>query len=349
MVNGTGQQADNEETRLEEWNPQKQLEGISREEAAWSNGFLRSHPEKWCLGLGEQWLSLYALFGVDIRIGDVKPLIGKPGEDSICFKSTIGEEDVCLSFTAPTIECLVKELHPRASSKAAGAIFVDYVAQRFLVGVAQSQTVLDGASCRFFGRYLPSDCPLRAGVRVTFTLNTVSCAVTLYLSDKIIEKIDGLWRRQIHSASKAGLTHNSKDLVHIELAQLGVQPHVLPDYLKKGAIIDLEKQVSDIVTLRLGHKPLVSAKLLWSQGGFACKIVPGVPRVQPLPDGTTRLSIECGSMGVDAPMLSELQQAGAVLSMEQPLSNHVNLCINQEKVGEARLCVFEGRFAVEVL
>lgn len=349
MVNGIEQRADSEETRLEEWEPQKQLDAISTEEVAWSNGFLRSHPEKWCVGLGEQWLSLYSLFGVDVRIGDVKPLIGKPSEDSICFKSTIGEEDVCLSFTAATIDCLMKELHPRVPSKAAGPMFVDYVAQRFLVGLTQSQTVLDGATCRFFGRYLPSDCPLRAGVRVTFTLNTISCGVTLYLSDDIIEKIDGLWRRQIHSASKIGFTHHSSDRLHVELAQLGVPPHVLPDYLKKGAIIDLEKQVSDIVTLRLGHKPLVTAKLLCSESGFACKTVPGIPRIQPLPEGTTRLSIEYGSSMIDTPRLGELQQAGAVLSVDEPLSNHVHLCINQEKVGEAKLCVFEGRFAVEVL
>lgn len=348
MVDGTEQRAD-DEPRLEEWSPREHLESISGEEIAWSNGFLRSHPEKWCLGLGEQWISLYSLFGVDIRIGDVTPLIGKPCEDTVCFKSSIGEEDACLSFTAATIECLVKELQPRVSSKTAAQIFVDYIAQRFLVSLTQSQTVIDSARCRFFGRYLPSDCTLRAGVRVAFTLNTIPCGFTLYLSDRIIERVDGLWRRQIHSASKNGLTFNPNDLLHVEIAQLGVPPHIVPEYLKKGAVIDLEKKVSDIVTLRLGHKPLLSAKLLRSENGLACKTIPGMPRVQSLPEGTTRLSIECGRRELEASNLSELQQAGAVISLGEALSSQVSLCINQEKVGEAKLCLFDGRFAVEVL
>jgi flagellar motor switch/type III secretory pathway protein FliN len=37
-----------------------------------------------------------------------------------------------------------------------------------------------------------------------------------------------------------------------------------------------------------------------------------------------------------------------VLVTDMPLSERVNLVINQEKVGEGRLCVYEGRFALEV-
>jgi flagellar motor switch/type III secretory pathway protein FliN len=52
---------------------------------------------------------------------------------------------------------------------------------------------------------------------------------------------------------------------------------------------------------------------------------------------------------MEGAQLAEFGQAGAVLLSQTPVSENVSLVINQEVVGKARLCVYEGRFAIEVL
>ena len=77
-------------------------------------------------------------------------------------------------------------------------------------------------------------------------------------------------------------------------------------------------------------------------------MTPGALTVPQIAEGATQLSVEFGSLELDAAQLAELSQGGAILTTALPLAGLVNLVINQEKVAEARLCVYEGRFAIEV-
>ena len=77
-------------------------------------------------------------------------------------------------------------------------------------------------------------------------------------------------------------------------------------------------------------------------------MAPGALSTPAVPEGTTRLSVSLGNLTVDAAMMAELSQSGAVLTTSIPVQERVVLIINDDKVGEARLCVYEGRFAIEV-
>jgi flagellar motor switch/type III secretory pathway protein FliN len=77
-------------------------------------------------------------------------------------------------------------------------------------------------------------------------------------------------------------------------------------------------------------------------------MTPGALTVPQIAEGATQLSVEFGSFEVDAAQLAELSQGGSILTTALPVSGLVDLVINQEKVAEARLCVYEGRFAIEV-
>ncbi len=350
MTNGNEQKKGDNPAALEEWDPRVFLSAISPEEVQWSNGFLRSRPEKWCVGFSEPWMSLYSSFSVDMRVGDVKPFLGSPQADSTCFRATVDEQPLWLAFDTPTVEFLLREVHPRAFSKLGGQIFVEYIAQRFLVFLMRHQTIVDNTECRFFGKDLPSDCTATAGIKLNFSVNGITCSVSLFVSSTFVGRMDGLWRRQIHSSLKAGSGVESSDgEIRVEVAQLGVPPHMLPEYLKKGAIIDLERSVSDVVLLRVGHRPFAAAKLMRSAESFVCKVVPGLPSGGLLQNGTTRVSIECGTAMVDQHTLQELQQAGATVSLSSEVTNRMNICVNREKVGEADLCVMGDRFALRVV
>ena len=123
---------------------------------------------------------------------------------------------------------------------------------------------------------------------------------------------------------------------------------MLSEYLIKGTVIDLEVKAAESITLKVGDKPWMPARLLDVGGKLGCEMTPGALTVPQIAEGATQLSVEFGSLQLDGAELAELSQAGAVLTTTIPVSGMVNLVINQEKVAEARLCVYEGRFAVEV-
>jgi flagellar motor switch/type III secretory pathway protein FliN len=165
------------------------------------------------------------------------------------------------------------------------------------------------------------------------------------LGEKMVDTFDRLWRRQVQLLSK--VSPGSSPL-RLEIAQLGVPPQMLAEYLTRGTVIDLEVKVSESITLKVGDKPWMPARLLDVGGCFGCEMTPGAMTVPQIADGATQLSVEIGSLPIEGSQLAELSQAGATLVTHIPVSGIVNLVINQEKVAEARLCIYEGRFAIEV-
>jgi flagellar motor switch/type III secretory pathway protein FliN len=157
--------------------------------------------------------------------------------------------------------------------------------------------------------------------------------------------MDRLWRRQVHSSIR---TSQESGALRFEIAQLGVPPQLLSEYVTKGTIVDLEVAASDALTLRLGSKLFMPARMIQIDGKLGCQIVSGSATNLPVADGTSRLSVEIASMPVDPSVLAELGQVGAILNTGRHLDNRVTLNINQEKVADATLCVYQGRYAVEV-
>ncbi len=62
----------------------------------------------------------------------------------------------------------------------------------------------------------------------------------------------------------------------------------------------------------------------------------------------TRLSIEFGRVTLEAGAVPECSQAGAILKTEIPVSNMVQLVIDEQIVAQAALSVYEGRFAITI-
>ena len=164
---------------------------------------------------------------------------------------------------------------------------------------------------------------------------------------KMVETLDGLWRRQVQSTAARAAAGPVQ--ARLEVAQLGVPPQMLAEYLKQGTVIDLEVRASDTLTVRVGGKAWMPGRMVNVDGFFGCEVAPGAIAGPAVPEGTTRLSVELGSVGLEGVQLPEFGQAGAVLLSQTAVSENVSLVINQETVGKARLCVYEGRFAIEVL
>jgi len=245
---------------------------------------------------------------------------------------------------AAAADSLSDELVPGAGHKAGGVV-LEYFFRRFISSLALSWSGPESATVTFKRDADASEVPVVGCIRIAFTVNTVPFTLWVGLGPKMVATFDGLWRRQVQLLSK--MSPGSSPL-RLEIAQLGVPPQMLAEYLTKGTVIDLEVKASESLTLKVGNKPWMPARLLDVGGCFGCEMTPGAMTVPQIAEGATQLSVEIGAFAIEGSQLAELSQAGAILTTQIPVSGIVNLVINQEKVAEARLCIYEGRFAIEV-
>jgi flagellar motor switch/type III secretory pathway protein FliN len=241
-------------------------------------------------------------------------------------------------------DTLSDELVPGSGPRAA-SIVLEYFMRRFVGSLGLSWSGPEATTVTFARGVDVSMVPVVASIRISCTVNTVPLTLWVGLGPRMAETLDGLWRRQVQLLSKVS---GGNSVVRLEVAQLGVPPQMLSEYLTKGTVIDLEVKVSESITIKVGTKPWMPARLVDVDGKLGCEMTPGALTVPQIAEGATQLSVEFGSLEVDASQLAELSQGGAILTTALPVSGLVNLVINQEKVAEARLCVYEGRFAIEV-
>jgi flagellar motor switch/type III secretory pathway protein FliN len=326
------------------WEPRRALRRVDPVDARLSRGFLRCHPEKWFPGFAAHWMPVTHALGCEVRLAEVKPVMARPMMGDLTFVGSVDGELMLLNVDPDSGKALADEFLPGGAAKASQAA-IEYLMRRLLATLALSWSGPESSTVRFESEVDPSEVSVVASVRVCVNVNAALCTVMIGLGQKMVDKFDGLWRRQIHSSARVPQGSSS---VRLELGQLAVPPQMLSDYLTKGTVIDLEVRASDSLTLRMGNRPWMAGRLVDVGGVFGCEMTPGAIASPAAPEGTTRLSIELGTAVLESQAIAELGQPGAVLVTDIPVSERVILSINQEKVGEGRLCVYEGRFALEV-
>ncbi len=326
------------------WEPRRALRRLEPAEAALSRGFLRSHPEKWFPGFAAHWLPIMHSLGCEARISEVKPSLHRAMEGENVFIGSVDGEPLILCVDAESARSITEEVVPGARGKAADAV-LEYLMRRLLASLALSWSGPESSKVTFAGAAEPSVVEAVVSVKISFVINTISSTIRIGFGMRMAEQLDRLWRRQVHSSARVP---QGPATVRLEIAQLGVPPQMLSDYLTKGTVIDLEVRASDSLVVRYNTKPWMPARMVEVDGKFGCEIVSGALSAPLVPEGTTRLSVELASLELDGTHVAELSQPGAVLVTETPIGELVNLVINGDKVGEARLCVYEGRFAIEV-
>lgn len=326
------------------WDPKRFVRKFDSSEVKFSRGFLRSRPEKWFPAFATQWLPLAHSLGVEIRLVEVKPVLVMPKGLEAGFAGRVDDEPIGMFLDSESTKVVLDALCPGAVPHARD-IVLEYLARRFLSSLALSWSGPESSTVQFDQEMNPFDVPETGTVKLTALVNNNHCTVWIALGRRLVERLDGLWRRQVHSSSKL----NEKEMsLHIEVAQLAVPPSMLVDYMKSGATIDLEVLLTDTVTLKLGNRPWLPARLCDVSGKLGFEIISGPISTPALPDGTTRLSIEFPKLTLDSLTVSEIGQVGAIWECPTALENRVDMVINGERVAGATLCTYEGRFAVSV-
>jgi hypothetical protein len=327
------------------WDPKRYLSKVDYTTAALSRGFLRCKPEGWFPGFASQWIPLAHSIGCEIKILELKPVISITNDPFIGYSGSFDGEPMAILIDKASKSVIAEALVPEASGKASDVV-VEYAARRLLGSIALSWSGGESATIRYEPTIDPFSISISGAIKITLMLNGKQCRILLCLGKNIIQKLDGLWRRQLHTSSRTYIPNEGN--LHVEIAQLAVPPSQLGDYLKSGTIVDLEIALTDAVSVRHGLKHLIAAKLCSVNDKFGIETL-SIPVSNPiLPEGTTRVSIEVFKMHSDPASTLELLQPGAVLVSEVDVSDYVEMTINGEKVATASLKSYEGRFAIVV-
>ncbi|MCB0338812.1 MAG: FliM/FliN family flagellar motor switch protein [Bdellovibrionales bacterium] len=338
------EQEDNNQELLAAWEPFRYLRQVDDTHAKFSRGFLRCRPEKWFPGFAAQWLPLAHSFGVEIKIIDVHPLLSAPRGLEIGFAGKIDGEPMAILLDHSSARILAETFIPGCGDDIR-QVLLEYLARRCLGSLSLSWSGPESSRVEFDGTLDPFSVREVGAVKLGVLANGSSCTVWIVLGSHAVERLDGLWRRQVRSTSRP--SGESTD-VAIEIAEIAVPPADLVNYMRSGTVIDLEVPVSDTCIVLSDGKPWLTARLCNVEGNLGFEVQAGSAELRPVADGTTKLSVELGRLTFDVVQLSEMAQVGSIFNTHSPLSSEVSLVVNREKVASATLCVFEGRLAVSV-
>ena len=331
--------------QLQRWDSNRYLRKMNAEMVRLSRGFLRCRVERWFPGFAAQWLPLAHSLGVELRVVEMQPQLSAPKGLSDGFAGSVDGELIGILMDEASSAAIVECFAPGAVAGARGAI-LEYLARRYLSSLALAWSGPESSVVQFDGGTDPFSLREAGAVKLGLLVNNKPATVWITLGPQGVERLDGLWRRQVRSTAKAT---QAAGPLSLEIAQLAVAPALLADYMRSGTMIDLEIAMSDLCTLRQGVKPWLPGRLCDVGGKLGVEIVSGAVSSISLPEGTTRLAIDFGSFDSDAATLSEISQVGAVVPTEISVGDVVHMIVNGDRVRDAVLCTYEGRFALSVM
>lgn len=338
------EQTEQQASGVNSWDYRRSLKTVDQQVARYSKGFLRTQAKKWFPGFSAQWLPLAHSLGVEFKIGNVKPVFKPSLPSTSGFYGEINGEPIALLADADDIATLLEPVVPNTDFYAKD-IVAEYLSRRMFKSLTLAWSGPELASTSFVGATTTDALELFAGLEFDLFVNNTKCKFWIAFGESTVTQLDGLWRRQLRSISSQ---KRCPENLHIEIAQIAVKPIELSQYTTPGTLVDLETEVTDVVTLRSGSDIALPARLCIVEDCFAAEtIASSVPELS-LPEGMTRLSIELGVLGIKDQAYSEHLQPGAVWETDLPLSDKVKLLVNNEVIGEAILCTFEGKFAISV-
>lgn len=331
-------------TSLESWDPTKFLKGVSEHEVNLSRGFLKAQLGSWFPSMLSQWGALFYTFGIEVRISEIKTVLSIPRSLPYAFGALMDEEPLGIFLDEDSARVILDVFTPE-SSPGASSVMLEYLARRLLVTLGQSWSGPSLGSISYDPDSKIRDAVLHGGVKLGIRINQQTAFVWIALGPSLVARFDNLWKKQEGS----GAFFQGEQELRIEIAQLGVPPPEIPNYVKPKTVIDLEIPVNDTAIVRNNGKPLFAARLIDVDGTFGFEVLPGTPPTPIVPEGMTRIGIEILTTTIDGSVLGELQNGGTMFGTGIPLDDKVSLVVGGERVASAKLCSFEGRFAVAVL
>jgi flagellar motor switch/type III secretory pathway protein FliN len=331
------------------WDPFSHLRVISPDVAHYSGGFLSSHPQKWFPSIAAQWLPLALSLNLEIQVQEVIPSLEFPDNLGTTFVGEFLGELVGIVFDKDT-EVLLGE-HIVGPGSLSRGILLEYISRRFFTSLSSSWTgpqsdrstvflgVCNEPTTHFMKNRL-------GGVTVQFSLMGRSGLVWISLERSVIDQIDGLWKRQLRSATK---TFREGGSIELEISRIGIPRGEVAEYLQPGAVIELETLVDDKVVIRSAGKPWAIGRVCIVGEYFGIELMSRTVPEDGVYGDIEIVSVRFPQVVLEVSHLAEMAQLGAIIPTVISVGSGVELAVNNILVGKAILNEYQGSFAITVI
>lgn len=348
-----------DEVEFVPWDPEVALRRYRMNEVRFSAGYLRADPQALFPAFASHWIPLFHSIGVEVIVADVKSGLDFPeGLERIVPFQVDGE--ICVIGTSEeTQRIMVDAISPGCAGTAAELV-LEYIERRFIATLckawAKSQAPLQ---CSYLAPGVYDAVEISGNVGLMLEIGGLPVSVWLGLGPRILERLDLAWRADVvknFSLLPLSGAHLSGDVgdsslrsISLDLAELAVPPALLIDYIRSGAIICLERGITDLVSLKVDGSNWGVGTLGQFNGKFAVEMVDLNPITDPQPPSTARVRIELAELELDREGILEHSQPGAVLLTGTPVTSTCSLVISGENVASAVLGTIGGQMALSVL
>jgi flagellar motor switch/type III secretory pathway protein FliN len=331
------------------WDPFTHLRVVSTDVAHYSGGFLSSHPQKWFPSIAAQWLPLALSLNLEIQVQEVNPSLELPQNLGTTFVGEFLSELVGIAFDKDT-EALLGE-HIVGPGTLSRGILLEYIARRLFTSLSNSwtgpqkdsPTVFLGVSNEPTSHFMRNRL---GGVEVLFSVMGRNCLVWISLGREIVDQIDGLWKRQLRSATK---TFREGGSIELEIARIGIPAGEVSEYLQPGAVIELETPVDDKVILRSAGKPWAVGRVCIVGEHFGIELMSRTVPEDGVYEDIEIVSVRFPQVVLEVSHLAEIAQVGTIIPTVIPVGASVELTISNTLVARAILNDYRGSFAITII
>ena len=333
------------------WPVETQLAVLRPNEARFSLGFLQAEPISYFPTIGKYWVELLHAIGVDVGVTGTQTSLDFP-ENLFRVTPIEVEGEICvLGFDEQSFRAIVDGISPGCQGRAADLVF-EYVERRLVATMAKAWAGASAIQCYYLPLSATDAVEIVASIALLLDLGGVAAAVYLGVGPRFTERLDMLWRgdnlAEHFTRDSAGVGGDPKR-ISVVIAELDVPPAMLIDYLRPGAVIDLEQTAHPAVSLRINGEPWARGELCQLNGKFAAKIQTLHSVAEALAPGTTRVLIEMAHADLDDEAIFEHSRVGAVLVTNVEASSRASIVLGGEHVGVGDLGEIDGGFALHVL
>lgn len=338
------------------WDPEVALRRYRMNEVRFSAGYLRADPRALFPTLASHWVPLFHSIGVEVNLVDVKSGLDFPeGLERIVPFQVDGE--ICVIGTSEEAQRIIVDAISPGCAGTAAELVLEYIERRFIATLskawAKSRAPLQ---CSYLAPGVYEAVEISGNIGLILEVGGLPVSVWLGLGPRVLERLDLAWRTDVVNNFSLAGSHLRGDVgdsslrsISLDLAELAVPPALLIDYIRSGAIICLERGITDLVSLKVDGSSWGVGTLGQFNGKFAVEMVDLNPVTEPQPPSTARVRIELAELELDREGILEHSQPGAVLLTGTPVTSTCSLVISGENVASAVLGTIGGQMALSVL
>lgn len=335
--------------RFTEWEPQEELDSVTDNQIMFGRGLYCVNLDRLFPLFSEHWLALFSGLGVDIRFNHSHVIETFPTRGVSVFSCRINGEVQVFGVDQRLTQVLSELVAPQ-SSPAIKQIIFDYFVRRFYS--VMSSTWCGSVPLRIEYCYSGSTGAVDVAGVLSTELIVGNAAFPVYfgLGPEFASLIDEASVASAHLEHDLAVVIGDSDTVVISVEMMEVIDTGLSliDLVGSSSVVSFEVPNSYRVILSVNEVP-VGVGMLKQYGGHFVVHVSHIQKKFRHSVAGKRTTIEIGAIEVPRDEAGRYLQSGAVIPLQNQISDNLSLICDAEHCGEVRLGVIDGQMAVKFI